>query len=484
MGIAQTNNSYNPVTNLPHDIVIEQALISTLIDQNSAIDDVAGWLTSEHFWEPLHGDLYELIVDLRSSAQSITIITIKPHLEALKEYDQELEGGAWGYLTRLAATSMMPASVAKDYARDIVRLSLRRRCIQDAEDFIKNAHLLPRDKNVVDLVGEMGAKLTSFMSELQGEDTTEFDANDVIREIIQRLEAGRPTDNPPITTGLHDFDKLTGGLRRNEFYLVAGRPSMGKSGFGISMAMKMARRGFGQYFISLEMTADRVFQRCLSELAYSRDHPIEYSRIDQWDVSETEISRLKDATARLTQELPFTVNQQAAPTVIDIEAACRRMKRAMERRGQSLDVVWIDYLGLIRPTSTYAGSKYAETTEVSNQLMAMAKRLGVAVVCLAQLSRQVEQRDEKRPRLSDLRDSGSLEQDADTILFVYRDEYYIEREKPGTFSSVENEADWDATMSSAKNKLELIAAKQRNGPTRTLSLFFDVASNFVGDLSE
>jgi replicative DNA helicase len=282
-----------------------------------------------------------------------------------------------------------------------------------------------------------------------------------------------------ITTGLKTLDNLTDGLHRGELALAAGRPGMGKTGLMQSSALKTAAAGHNGLIFSLEMGSASLGSRAISDLLHDTRDPLPYWRITRGDLTDDEAQAVVDA-AREFCNLPLLIDPQPALTVSQIAARARKHARALERHGKTLDVVYVDHVHIIKPSDRYRGNRTAEITEISGALKALAKELDVALLGLAQLSRAVEGRDDKRPTMADLRDSGSLEQDADLIVFLYREEYYLQRR----CSDPSSEDRRIARLAEVRNKLELFIAKQRNGPTSNLQIFFDCASNAARDLEE
>lgn len=277
-----------------------------------------------------------------------------------------------------------------------------------------------------------------------------------------------------ITWGLSDVNRTTGGMQRRDLTLIGARPSMGKTTIGLSTAIKAAKSGAGVGFISLEMDADKLAARAVSDIAYDWNVKVPYADLIRGNVDERGLEALQSATRDLDR-LPVMIEEQAGLSITDIRVKTELMMAEFEKREGALDVLVIDHLGLIRPSGRYSGNRVQEISEMTAALKALAREYGIAVVLLSQLNRAVESRDNKRPQLSDLRDSGSIEQDADTIIFLYREAYYLEREK----ASGEKEIERVERLSDCGNKLEFIVAKQRNGPLGTVELFADMACSAI-----
>lgn len=277
-----------------------------------------------------------------------------------------------------------------------------------------------------------------------------------------------------ISWGLADVNGLTGGIQRRDLTLIGARPSAGKTTVALSTAIKSAKAGAGVGIISLEMDADKLAARAISDIAFDWNVKVPYADIIRGKVDEAALDNLHSATRDL-DSLPILIEEQSGLSMTDIRVKAEAMMADMENRGRSLDMLMIDHLGLIRASARYSGNRVQEISEMTAGLKGLAREYGIAVVLLSQLNRAVESRDNKRPQLSDLRDSGSIEQDADTIIFLYREAYYLEREK----ASGDKETDRLSRLVETQNKMEFIIAKQRNGPLKTIDLFADMSCSAV-----
>jgi len=273
---------------------------------------------------------------------------------------------------------------------------------------------------------------------------------------------GRKGGLTGISWGLTDLNRLTGGIQRRDLTLIAARPSMGKTTFAVSVARNAAKSGAGVGFVSLEMDGNKVAQRLASDIAYDWNICVPYVDIIRGNLSQESLASVESAL-RDIGKLPLAIEEQSGLTVSQIRTKTENMMRDFERAGSRLDVLMIDHLGLIRASGRYSGNRNNEIAEMTASLKALARDYDIAVVLLSQLNREVEKREDKRPQLSDLRDSGAIEQDADTIMFLYREAYYLERNK-----RCEN---WAERMIGAENRMEVIMAKQRNGPLETRNVY-------------
>lgn len=464
---------------LPHNIEVEQALLGAVLVNNDALHQVSNLLEPAHFFEPIHQQIYETSRTLIRSGKLATPITLRSYLPATLD----IAGLSLGkYLARLTANATTIIN-APDFAREVLLLSGRRQIIAVADDL--------RNMAIEGSLGDSAADIASFGIDRLNEvatagrvnHTPQVSIGEAADEAIERMTAAKARDGKigGITWGLRSLDEKTDGLHRGELVIVAGRPGMGKTGLVVSSALGTATAGHNVIFFSLEMTGASLGNRCIADLAFDphAQSPIAYWNISNGRLSNSDMETVAEA-ARDLRDLPITIDQQPALSVSQIAARSRKHKANLERRGKSLDAVYVDHMGLVQATDRYRGHRTAEVTEISGGLKAMAKDLNVPVVALAQLNRGVEGRDEKRPGMSDLRDSGAIEQDADLIIFLYREEYYLGR------SQSKNPADEDrriARLAETRNRLELIVAKQRNGPVGVVEIIFNCASNAARDLS-
>lgn len=327
-----------------------------------------------------------------------------------------------------------------------------------------------------DVLAEATANLDEIKSELSRDRRVSYDGKGAAAIVFRHLDDEEATSP---TTGLTDLDRVIGGWPKGELSVVAGRPGMGKSAFATSSLLTAARAGHGCVFFSLEMTGKQLGSRLLTDLAYTRGRPIFYQNILRRDVSEMDRGRLQRAEEILSKR-PLRIEEQRGLTIADIAARSRKWADAFERDGGFLDVIFVDHMLLVRPTSRYSGNRVREVAEISDGLASLAKELNCAVVALCQLNRGVEGRDEKRPMMSDLRDSGAIEEDASNVLFIYRPAYYLERMKP---EKADAAAALQEALAEKRTLLEIIIAKNRNGATGIIDAFVDIGANAVRNKS-
>ena len=467
----------------PHNIEAEQALIGAILVNNEAFYRVSDFLEAVHFHEPLHQQIYQLASDLIRAGKIATPITLKTFLPA----DIDIGGlNISQYLARLAAEATTVINAA-DYGRTIGDLSLRRNLIGIGEDMVNVAFEAPVDFAPREQIEDAERRLyelaetNRYGSGFQRFAQALTTAVDMAARAFQR--DGKLSG---LATGLKDLDSKMGGLQSSDLIIVAGRPGMGKTALATNIAYNVAHNYRGEVqpdgsmltvnggivgFFSLEMSAEQLATRIISERT-----EVPSSTIRRGAISEGDFEKIKDISIEL-QNLPFYVDETGGLSIAQLAARARRLKR---QRG--LDLLVIDYIQLLQGSQKRSSeSRVQEVTEITTGLKALAKELNVPVMALSQLSRQVESRDDKRPQLSDLRESGSIEQDADVVLFVFREEYYLANKEPRP-GTPEHEK-WRTEMDLAFGKAELIIGKQRHGPTGTVQVHFDAHVTRFGDLS-
>jgi replicative DNA helicase len=466
---------------MPHSIEAEQQLLGAILTNNDIYDRVASIIGPKHFYDPVHARIFEIASARIAKNNLASPVTLKAFMED-DEGLKELGGPA--YLVRLAGAAISAFAV-RDYAQMIYDLSVRRDLIQLGRDISAKAAQVdvmsePREQIVeaeqqLYKLAEQGQTETGFQSFLKAV----TDAVNVANAAYQR-DGGLSG----VSTGLIDMDKKLGGLHPSDLLILAGRPSMGKTSLATNIAFNVAkayRRGTlhdgteGAVdggvvgFYSLEMSAEQLAARILSEAS-----EIPSQQIRSGDMTEAEFRRFVDA-AKALEACPLYIDDTPALPISQLAARARRLKRT-----HGLDVLIIDYLQLVRGTGKNE-NRVNEISEITMGLKAIAKELHIPVIALSQLSRQVENREDKRPQLSDLRESGSIEQDADVVMFVFREEYYKEREKPGDHE-LDKMAIWQEEMERLHGRAEVVIGKQRHGPIGTVDLSFEGRFTRFGNL--
>jgi replicative DNA helicase len=458
----------------PHNIEAEQALLGAVLVNNEAFYRVSDFLNPEHFFEPIHQKIFQLARDLIRAGKVATPVTLKTFIGA----DIDIGGMTVSqYLARLAAEATTIIN-AEDYGHTIYDLSIRRALIIVGEDMVNVAFDAPVDFSPRNQIEDAERRLYELA------ETGRYDGG--FQRFAQALTTAvdmaarayqRDGKLSGIATGLDDLDRMMGGLQQSDLIIIAGRPGMGKTALATNIGYNVARAWRGEVkpdghtitanggivgFFSLEMSAEQLATRILAEQT-----EIPSNQIRRGGISEAEFERIKDHSIEL-QGLPLFVDETGGLSVAQLAARARRLKR---QRG--LDLLIIDYLQLLQgSTRRSQENRVQEITEITTKLKALAKELNVPVLALSQLSRQVESRDDKRPQLSDLRESGSIEQDADVVLFVFREEYYHKMRKP-LESERDKFAQWMADGEKIEGKAEIIIGKQRHGPTGTIELQFE-----------
>lgn len=456
-----------PVRVLPHNADLEQALLGALLVNNGALDAVPDGLSPDDFHHPVHGRIFAAIrerVTTGGIADAFTLMLSFRDDPALRDI------GGSDYLARLAGSAVSIVA-APDYARVILDLGRRRRLIAEAEAAIAAAYDFQDQRPAADMIEALEGRLAGLADEGHAADARPWPAT--LDAAVRQAEAAYQKRGAVagVTTGFAALDALTGGMEAGELAILAGRPGMGKTALATCIAIAAARAGHAVAYFSLEMAAAQIAQRALAVDGQVGPHDMRRGTLHP-----REFHRMLDSRTRLAP-LPIWVDGTPALTVAQIRARARRALRRLKPTRPALVV--IDHLGLVTdPAEAQRRSTVDRIGERTAGLRAMAKQIGCACLCLHQLSRAVEAREDKRPQLSDLRDSGAIEQDADAVLFVYRDDYYIARSRPRGDGQ---RAAWEARLAEAKGKVELIVAKQRNGPVGSVALRFDERSTAFHD---
>jgi len=460
----------------PHNIEAEQALLGAILVNNEAFYRVSDFLEPVHFFEPIHQQIYQLARDLIRAGKLATPVTLKTFLDASVDIGGMTVGQ---YLARLAAEATTIIN-AEDYGRTVYDLSVRRALIQVGEDMVNVAFDAPVDFSPRDQIEDAERRLYELAETGRYDGGFQRFAQALTTAIDMAAHAfQRDGKLSGIATGLDDLDRMMGGLQQSDLVILAGRPGMGKTALATNIGYNIAKAWQGEIkpdghtstvnggivgFFSLEMSAEQLATRIIAEQT-----SIPSNQIRRGGISESDFEKIKDYSIEL-QNIPLYVDETGGLSVAQLAARARRLKR---QRG--LDLVVIDYLQLLQgSTRRSQENRVQEITEITTKLKALAKELNVPILALSQLSRQVESRDDKRPQLSDMRESGSIEQDADVVLFVYREEYYHQMRKP-LESNRDKFAEWLAEADKVHGKAEVIIGKQRHGPTGTVELQFDAA---------
>ncbi len=467
----------------PHNLEAEQALLGAVLVNNEALDRVSGFLSPSHFFDPLHGQIYETLATLIHAGKTATPITVKTFFENSEPIDANTSVPQ--YLGRLAANATTVINAA-EYGRTIYDLATRRALIVIGEDMVNTAYDSAVDHAPKAQIEEAEGRLYSLAEQNKyGQGFESFGS--ALRTAIDMANSAyqRSGHLSGLSTGLADLDSKLGGLQRSDLVILAGRPSMGKTALATNIAYNVAKlyeperqadgtttakNGGIVGFFSLEMSSEQLATRILAEQA-----EISSEKIRRGMINENEFRKLAEVASEMSR-IPLYIDQTGGITVAQLSARARKLKRQ-----NGLDLLVVDYLQLLSGSKARSENRVQEITEITTGLKALAKELGVPVIALSQLSRQVETREDKRPQLSDLRESGSIEQDADVVMFVFREEYYVERTKPA--EGTPEFADWMTRMSQVSGKAEVIIGKQRHGPVGTVELSFEGQFTRFGNLA-
>jgi replicative DNA helicase len=459
-----------PAREPPSNVEAEQALLGSILLNNEAFGQIAGFLRAEHFVEELHRRIFAVIAGLIGESKIASPITVKTFLG-----EHDLGGGATiaGYLAKLAAEATTVIG-ARDYAMTVRDLFIRREIIAAAREATDQAFDAPVDMRPAAIAASALERLVELTDDPST--ATRATAGASAHKLVERAQAIRDGSAAPLgaSTGFAELDGLTGGYRPGELWIVAGRPGMGKSIIAVSSATKVARAGHAVLAFSLELPEDQFTARLLADMAYLARRPVTFSQILRGHLDDEEMW-LVVAAQRDLARIPLVVDYSSRLTVIDLRARIHAERKRAAAKGQPLAVVFIDYLKFIQASDRYRGNRVYEVGEISGALKQIAKDEGVCVVLLAQLNRGLESRDDKRPGLADLRESGDLEQDADVVAFLHRDAYFIQ--KSPAYRASDPEA-FDA-FDTAKHKAEIILGKNRSGPTKTVDLWCDVGCSTI-----
>jgi replicative DNA helicase len=474
----------------PSNLAAEQALLGALLANNKAYERVSEFLAPEHFADPIHGRIFQAIQRRVEAGQLADVVTLRAEFEHSGLLD---EVGGPGYLAQLLS-AMVGIINAGEYGRVIHDAWLRRQLIDLGEVVVNRAFGAEAELDAPQQLEAAEQALFDLSKDGTAGQGGPIAFHKALATAVEN--AARAFSTPGgvsgLPTGLRDIDAKMGGLHGSDLLIVAGRPGMGKTalatkiGFGAAKSILRAARDAdpnavprgGVAIFSLEMSADQLATRLLSEEAR-----ISGDRIRRGEIGQRDFDRFVEVSREIAA-LPIFIDDTPAITISALRTRCRRLKRT-----HGLDLVIVDYLQLMRPAAgTRPENRVLEISMITQGLKAIAKELAVPVIALSQLSRQVESREDKRPQLSDLRESGSIEQDADVVMFVYRDDYYLQQrapkelafDNPDKFHEAVDK--WQKDMEMAHNKAELIIAKQRHGPTGTVKLFFEAEFTRFGDL--
>jgi replicative DNA helicase len=476
-----------PFRAAPHNLEAEQALLGAILVNNEAHDRVSSFLEAHHFFDPLHQQIYDTTSKLIGSGKQATPITLKTFFENAEPIDGTTT--VVQYLGKLAVNATTIIN-ARDYGRTVHDLYTRRQLIIIGEDVVNRAYDSPVDFPPKEQIEEAETRLFSLAeTDKYGQGFLVF--RNALTAAIELAGNAYKRDGhlSGIATRFSGLDGKMGGLQSSDLIVLAGRPSMGKTALATNIAFNVARAraqslartpdlppddprhdGAVVGFFSLEMSAEQLATRILSEQAGIGSEKIRRGMID-----ESEFKRLVEVSQEMSS-IPLFIDQTGGISIAQLSARARKLKRQ-----QGLGLLIVDYLQLMTGTSGKSDNRVQEVSQITTGLKALAKELNIPIIALSQLSRAVENRDDKRPQLADLRESGSIEQDADIVMFVFREEYYLERLKPAE-GTIEFQ-DWMAKMQVVSGRAEVIIGKQRHGPIGTVQMQFDGSVTRFSDLA-
>ncbi|MDY4841004.1 MAG: replicative DNA helicase [Alphaproteobacteria bacterium] len=473
---------------LPQNIEAEQALLGALLANNKAFEKVSEFLKPEHFADPVHAKIYDIISKLISKGHIADVITLKNYFEQEGLLD---EVGGYKYLVQLADSSS-PLTNAEYYAQFIYDKYLRRELINTGFEIVNEAAKEDLDSNAFDQIENAEKKLFELSN--QGDTRGGFvDFSEALNNSLHLIAEAYEKDGKisGLPTSLDALDYMIGGLNKSDLIIIAGRPAMGKTALATNIAYNVAEymannknmdpKTRGVAFFSLEMSADQLASRILSTVTQTNGKKMRNGELDK-----AEFMRIAAAVQELEQ-IPLYIDDTPGLNINMIRTRARRL-----RRNKGLGAIVIDYIQLIVGSGSKKneGNRVQELSEISRGLKILAKELNVPVIALSQLNRGVEQRDDKRPVMSDLRESGSIEQDADIVMFVFRENYYIQNEEPKQKAGEtpehfqKRQEEWEERLRRTKNIGEIIIGKQRHGSTGTIQLFWNGEFAQFGNLAK
>jgi len=462
----------NTEKKMPCNIEAEQALIGSVLVSNEIYDEISSLIDAQKFFDPIHVKIFETIENLISKGLLANPITLKNYFE---NNDGLKELGGQEYLIKITKFSTS-AKQAVDYANIVYEMHIRRELIKISENVLHDA-----STNEISLPGEdiiQNAEKSLFDLAERGQFNRSFiKFNNALEQTIEMARNAFQSEEGlvGVPTGLTDLDSRLGGLHKQDLIIIAGRPSMGKTALATNIAFHAAKniqkKGIKSTiaFFSLEMSSEQLSTRILSEQSKIKSNDIRRGK-----VSEKEFEQFIE-TSKNIHDLPLYIDETPAITISAISNRSRRIKRLF-----GLDLIVVDYIQLMRANSNKYEGRVQEISEITQGLKALAKELDVPVLALSQLSRAVEQRDDKKPQLADLRESGSIEQDADVVMFVYREAYYLERKEP-TLGSIEH-SEWQQKMDEISRLADIMIGKQRHGPTGNVKVEFEAMYTKFKDL--
>ncbi len=446
---------------LPNNIEAEQAVIGSILVSNDIFDEINTIISSINFYDPMHQKIFEAVESLIYKGMLANPITLKNYFE-----DEKDDLNVPEYLVKITKFSTSVRQ-AIEYSKIIYDMFVRRELIKISEQTIDSAKINDLDINGQSII-ESSERLLFDLAEKGSFNSSLIKFDEAMKQTIEMASAAYKNEEGivGVPTGLRDLDDKLGGLHQSDLIIIAGRPSMGKTSLATNIAFNAAQKlqetgkKSSIAFFSLEMSSEQLSTRIISEQARISSNDIRRGRI-----SDDQFDKFLE-TSKNISELPLYIDETPAISIAALSNRARRIKRLF-----GLDMIVVDYIQLMRGTTFNKDGRVQEISQITQGLKAIAKELSVPVVALSQLSRQVEQRDDHKPQLADLRESGSIEQDADVVMFVYREGYYLQRKEPRE-ATVEH-AEWQAKMNEVAHLAQIIIGKQRHGPIGNVTLEFE-----------
>ena len=464
--------------NLPHNIEAEQNILGLILNNNKYLNKIVNSLQPKHFYLPVHSEIYYGVKVLFNKGLVSDIITIKNYFNESKFF-YKIKIKSYEYLLKIVANAKLNSDIYSLY-KIVHNNYIKRQLIYISEECIVRAtsdSLNYKSEKILRFLEEKISDLNNFYNNY----TNCYSLIDSVKQTLSKIKVNR-TNNKNITgidTGFYDLNKITGGLQKSDLIIIAGRPSMGKTAFSINIAINAAKKFLQEYksnnvklksvcFFSLEMSINQLAIRILS-----METKINSERIKNGKISQNELNILSEQVTKLNN-IPMLIDDTSCVTILNIKNKIKKMKK-----NNNLSLLIIDYLQLITPPFLKKENKVQEIAEISKELKLAAKELNIPILVISQLSRAVETREDKKPLLSDLRDSGNIEQDADIVIFIYREEYYLIRNN--TFNTT-TLTEWREKLNTVSNLAEIIISKQRNGPIGSFYLNFDKKTTVFSNL--
>ena len=452
----------------PSNTGLEQSLIGSVIVYPSALALTAGIVSPDDFFEPVHQEIWRVLVETLTTGEVIDLKLLINALGPTAKLSVSDDMTVAQYLARMCAEAAMPVETVASYAQAIRDLADQRRVGAIGVSLAREA---PDDPDKLAIEGIDA--LDQIIATRSKQSTSRVTMAQALAGAVEATAKAYQNNGAPtgVPWCLEELDRKTLGMQPEELTILAARPSMGKSSIAVSCARQISKLEYKVLLVSLEMSATPIGHRLISDELFDRGKPVSYHKMRGGHVSQAEFEAMTEA-AREIEKLPLTIEDGGGLTFSRIAAQARQMKR----RG-GLDLLIVDHLQLIQASDRYQGQRVREVGESTSGAKVLAKELGIPILLLCQLNRGIESRQDKRPILSDLRESGEIEQDADIVIMAYRESYYLQQSEPAPGTSEHYE--WQNKMEAAHNKCELIVAKQRNGPTGSVQIFLSVADNAV-----